>query len=99
MILIVGQVAINPERRDEAVALARWMSEQTEREPGCRRYRFAADLDDPGRFHLIEEWDDEEALAAHFRTPHMATFSARLPGLIAAPPDVMRYDIAARRPL
>jgi quinol monooxygenase YgiN len=99
MIIVTGLVAIRADRRGEAVALGRWMSEETEREPGCLRYRFYADLADPNLFLLFEEWETEAALHAHFQTPHMARFSAALPGIVAAPPAITRYDISGKGPL
>jgi quinol monooxygenase YgiN len=99
VIIIAGTVAIRPERRAEAIERGLWMSRLTEAEPGCRRYRFYADLADPERLFLFEEWESEEALRAHFATPHMAEFSRVLPGLVASPPVVMRYDVGEARAL
>jgi quinol monooxygenase YgiN len=48
----------------------------TRLEPGCRRYDVGQNLEDPGRFHLSEIWDDHSSLAAHFKTPHMKEFSS-----------------------
>lgn len=99
MIIITGLVATRPDRRDEAITLGRWMSEETEREPGCARYRFYADLDDPNTFFLFEEWESEAALQAHFRTRHVARFNAALRGIIAAAPTIARYEVSGKAPL
>lgn len=99
MIVIAGTVRIRAGMREAAIERGLWMSRLTEGEPGCRHYRFYADLDDPERFLIFEEWEDEVALHAHFGTPHMAEFSGALAELIAAPPTVTRYDVAAARPL
>lgn len=63
-------------------------------EPGCRRYIVSRDLGDPDRFHLSELWDDLDALADHFATPHMATFSARARRLGFAAPILKLIRIA-----
>jgi quinol monooxygenase YgiN len=94
MILIAGSVRIRPERRDEAVRVALAMAAATRAETGCRRYRFYADLEKADTFFLFEEWDSEEALAAHFQTPHMTEFQAKLPGLLAGPLDIRKYTVS-----
>ncbi len=39
-------------------------------EPGCRKFFVSRSDDDPDRFFLYEEYDDEAAFAAHLETPH-----------------------------
>ena len=99
MIVIAGRVAVKPERREEALRVARAMAEATRREAGCRAYGFHADLEDPNVFFVFEEWEDEEALARHFQTEHMAAFRRQLPGLLAAPPVLTCYTVAAAKPM
>ena len=93
MIVISGTVAINPEKREEAVAAALEMSAASEAEDGCITYRLYADLEDPNLFRIFEVWEREDALAAHFETPHMAVFRKKLPDLVAGAMDVKRYDV------
>ena len=95
MIVIAGSVAVRPDRREEAVRVARTMAAATRGEAGCQTYRFSADLDDPNRFLIFEEWESEEALATHFQTPHMAAFREALPGLLAGAPSLKRYAVAS----
>src|SRR5262249_42720487 len=95
MIVIAGSVAVRPDRREEAVRVARTMVAATRREAGCQTYRFSADLDDPNTFLIFEEWESEEALGRHFQTPHMAAFREALPGLLAGAPALRRYEIAS----
>ncbi|MGY6552578.1 MAG: putative quinol monooxygenase [Erythrobacter sp.] len=47
-------------------------------EEGCIAYSFTLDVLDPGILHIVEKWQDEAALAAHFATPHMAAFGAQI---------------------
>lgn len=95
MIIISGRVAIKAGQRDKAIGVARTMVAATVKEPGCLRYRFYADLDDPDTFFLYEEWESEAALAAHFETTHMAAFQAELPALLGGPLDIRRYAATA----
>lgn len=50
-------------------------------EDGCIAYAFTEDMLQPGVIHIVEKWQDEAALAAHFATPHMAAFGAAIAGL------------------
>ena len=39
-------------------------------EPGCRQFFVSRSEDNPDRFFLYEEYDDEAAFDAHRETPH-----------------------------
>ena len=39
-------------------------------EPGCRKFFVSRSEDNPDRFFLYEEYDDEAAFDAHLETPH-----------------------------
>jgi quinol monooxygenase YgiN len=41
------------------------------------------------------DWENEPALQAHVQTPHMATFNAQMPGLVAGEMDIKRYNVAS----
>ena len=78
MIIVEGWVRLAPGEAEKFVAAALRMAEQTRREPGCLEYAFALDLADPNVMRVIERWQDDGALSAHFATPHMAAFNAAL---------------------
>ena len=99
MLVIAGRIRVKPERREDAVQLALYVSRETVKEPGCRSYRFYADLEDPGLFFLFEEWDGAEALASHFATPHMARFMTEAPALLAGGLEINRYEVTAVSPM
>jgi len=61
-------------------------------EAGCHDYCFSQELSNPTRMRITERWESMEALAAHFKTPHMAEFQA---AMAAHPPKGMElhcYD-------
>jgi quinol monooxygenase YgiN len=99
MIVIAGHVALDPERREAASTAAREMMQETRKEAGCISYTFSADLEQPGRFRIFEEWESEEALRAHFASPHMARFQKAVGGLGVREMVVQRYDVAKVGPL
>jgi len=99
MIVIAGHVALDPARREQAIAVAREMMADTRREKGCISYTFSGDLDQPGRFRIFEEWESDEALRAHFASPHMARFQQAVGGLGVTEMAVQRYEVAKVGPL
>ena len=99
MIVVAGSVRIRPETRQEAIQLAVWMARETQTEPGCITYRFSSDLEHPDTIHIFEEWTDQAALEAHFRTPHMAQFNAKLGAFLAERPTVTRYAVSEHGPI
>ena len=99
MLVVAGYVTLEPAHREAAVAAALEVMDATRREPGCLSYTFSSDLADPGRFRIFEEWESAEALAAHFRTSHMAAFQKALGGLGVREVQVQRYDVASVGPV
>jgi len=73
-ILITGVIDLDPANHDAAVAAFTKMMKASLQDEGCVRYVFAADLEEPGRFHLSEEWASQAASDAHMTQPHMAEF-------------------------
>ncbi len=61
------------------------------REPGCVRYELAQSLGAPDEFVTIEEWRSEADVDAHMQTPHVAALLAKVPALVAAPPEIRSY--------
>jgi len=99
MIVIAGHVRLDPTQRDKAVAAAREMMSETRKEQGCISYTFSEDLEGPGAFRIFEEWESDEALGAHFKSPHMARFQQEVGGLGVREMAVQRYEVAKVGPL
>lgn len=81
-VLIMGVFDVDPAKRDAALELFKKMNKGSAEEPGCVRYAFAADLDDPNRFHLYECWADKAALETHFETDSLQEFRRLIPELV-----------------
>jgi quinol monooxygenase YgiN len=60
-------------------------------ESGCIAYSFTVDVLDPSVLHIVEKWQDEAALAAHFATPHMAAFGAAIAGADLTIVEAIKY--------
>ena len=99
MIVIAGHFALDPSKREPAIAAAREMMSETRKEKGCISYTFSADLEEPGRFRVFEEWESEEALTAHFQAPHMARLQQAMGGLGVREMKVQRYEVTKVGPV
>ena len=71
MIVLVMQVHVKPERREEFLALIEDVATSSERdEPGCLRFDVLQDNEDPNKFTFYDVYSDESAKAAHRETAH-----------------------------
>jgi quinol monooxygenase YgiN len=59
---------------EEASAYLIELMAATKREPGCRFYAVHRATEDPRRFFIYEQYDDESALQAHITSPHFERF-------------------------
>ncbi len=99
MLVVAGRIRLDPAKRAEALAAAREMMRDTRREAGCLSYSFSTDVEDEGVFHVFEEWESAEALAAHFQAPHMARFQKAAAGLGVKEMKIQRYEVASVGPV
>jgi len=61
---------------------------------GCLHYGYYTEIADPLSFIAVEEWRDQEALAAHLRQPHVARLIAGLPELGDGRPEIAAHEVA-----
>lgn len=93
MIIVHGTIPIRPECREQALKLARGMTEATRAEPGCLSYEFYVGLSDPNTLMLFQEWESMESLMRHFQTPHMEAFLRELPAVVSGEITTRRYAV------
>jgi quinol monooxygenase YgiN len=93
VILVHGTIPIRPDCREEALKLARGMTDATRAEPGCISYDFYVGLSDPNTLMLFQEWESMEALMRHFQTPHMEEFLRLLPTVVSGEIITRRYAV------
>lgn len=93
MIIVHGTIPIRPDCREQALKLARGMTEATRSEPGCISYDFYIGLSDPNTLMLFQEWESLEALARHFQTNHMEEFLRALPTVVSGEIITRRYAV------
>jgi quinol monooxygenase YgiN len=81
MLIVLAKAQVGADAMAAATAAIADMVAASNAEEGCIAYAFTQDVLQPGTIHIVEKWQDEAALAAHFATPHMAAFGAAIAGL------------------
>jgi quinol monooxygenase YgiN len=99
MIIVAGSVLVQETKLERAIEVALTMSKATKAEAGCIDYTFYSDLENPNRFFIFEVWEHQEALDHHFKTEHMRVFNQNLPEVLAAKPEITRYEVSSAAPL
>lgn len=94
MIVVVGRVQTDAEKRAELVRIGQEVAQASRGEGGCIGYRFYADTERDDAYLFVEEWESLEALRVHFKTPHIATFMQAVPATIVGAPDVQFHEVA-----
>lgn len=93
-IRVLAHFVARPERIDDLAVLLTGLVAPTRAEVGCRHYTLWRHREAPERFTMVEAWDSDEALAAHFETPHLRHAVAALDALLAAPLKLDKYTEA-----
>ena len=65
-IVISAQIDLDPGQRAIALTSAKPHIDAALAQDGCIHYDWSADGNNPARVNVFEEWESEEALAAHF---------------------------------
>lgn len=99
MIVVIGRVSTDTAKRAELIDVAQNVASASRQEDGCISYRIYEDTERANDFVFVEEWETEEALQQHFRTPHIGEFMQAIPRTIVAAPDVKFHQIASTRDL
>lgn len=92
-IRVVAHLISKPDTIAETRAAVEAFVEPTRAEVGCITYELMVNNDDPTDFTFVEEWESDETLDAHLRSPHIAAFQSREADLLASPPDIRRYTL------
>ena len=62
MVIVAGHLTVEPDQREGYLAGCVAVVEQARRTPGCRDFAISADLVDPGRINIFEQWDSRAAV-------------------------------------
>ena len=95
MIVIIGSVSVQPDKRDLFLAETKKAVQASREEDGVNRYELVESVEQPNNFTLIEEYADEAALASHAESQHMKTLGAQLGEVLAGPPEIQQYTVSS----
>lgn len=96
MIIVTGTIELDPSGIDKARAAAAEMMTETHKEAGCHVYEFSQVIGSDTVFRVYEEWEDMEALTAHFHAPHMVTFRAAMAEVGVVARNIFRMQAGER---
>ena len=92
MIVVTGSVTTRPDSFDAVLTLSLEHVHRSRGEPGCISHAVHIDCENPLRLVFIEQWDDREALLAHFAVPASRDFVRALQPLAASASTIELYD-------
>lgn len=61
-------------------------------EAGCRNMDLAASSTKPGRYVVIQKWENPAAQQAHFNSAGMVEMARSCVGLLSAPPQIDLFE-------
>src|SRR4051794_6628857 len=64
----------------------------TRMQPGCRNVDLCASVTTPGRYLIVQKWDDADAQRTHFDSAVMVEMATACNGILSAPPDIDLWD-------
>lgn len=92
MIVVTGSATVQRDNVEEARRLSLEHVQRSREESGCISHAVHIDCENPCRLVFIEQWEDREALLAHFAVPTSRQFIKALSALLAAPSTLEVYD-------
>lgn len=75
-VVVTKEVPVD--EQEKWLAMAEILAHHTWREAGCVKYAFVKQTESPTRFVIVEEWESEAHLLAHFETPHFKTYVPKM---------------------
>ena len=82
MLVLMVNLHVKPERRDEFLAAVREDAESTTAlEEGNLQFNVVQDSEEPDRFFLFEVYRDQAALEAHRQMPHFLKYREATAGV------------------
>jgi quinol monooxygenase YgiN len=92
MIIVHAFVEVKNGMAQEFTMTANKCVTATRKEAGNQFYTLYADVLNPLKFVVVEEWDSKPALDAHMLTPHFIEFGEAIGDLLAAPLSIKVYE-------
>ena len=95
-VVLVRYVAQPGKALDALTAIRDLVATVLSKESACAGIEILQELDKPESITLIERWPDPATfLGPHMQQPHIQAFIQSAGALLAGPPDISFYSIAA----
>jgi quinol monooxygenase YgiN len=88
-VVLVATFQPTPGRIDDLIEAITSVIPSVHTEDGCELYALHRGKD---TLVMIEKWSSRDALKAHGSGPAIAEMGPKLKGLLAAPPEVLRFE-------
>ncbi len=95
MIFIVVRHPIRPEHAEQFARLVEDFTAASRAEPGTISFEWSRSTDDPSVYFLVEAFRDAAGGKAHVDSSHFKAAIARMPELLAAPPEIIHANLPA----
>ena len=92
MVIAIGDIHARVPDREQVTALMRASETAARAQPGCLYYAFAEALDEPGHFVLVEQWQDERSLDAHYRSAAFASYQEQIGAHLVRSSDLRVFE-------
>jgi quinol monooxygenase YgiN len=92
MFILAVTYVVREGHETEAVGYLKELESASRQEPGCRMYVVQRARNNPRKFHLYEQYDDEAAFDAHRDTAHFQRFGKNGLQAIAESRDAEFYE-------
>lgn len=93
MLIVLGHTYTQTPRRERVRELMGATQERARAEPGCISYGFTETLDDPGHFVVVQQWQDQAALDAHYRSAAFVDYQAQIGQHLVRESDLRVYKV------
>lgn len=93
MLVVHASFPIDPDHREEALEQVRDLAKQSRAEAGMVDYRAGTDVEDENVLRFYEQYEDEDAFAAHTQSDHFGAFEAALGEWLAGEPEVIQFEV------
>lgn len=88
---VVARLIAQEDSIDKVRTVLTTLIEPSRQEQGCVSYELLRNSADAKDLTVVEEWQTDAALDAHFETAHFHEATTKLQGILAGEPDIRRY--------
>jgi quinol monooxygenase YgiN len=95
VLIALGDIYAQIVHREEVSELMRATQEQVRKEPGCDMYAFAEMLENPGHFVVVQQWRDQAALDAHYRSEPFRSYQAGIAPYLVRESELLVHEVTS----